>query len=188
VVLTRKAILEAGVDRVRIVVNREVSAENIQRMARSQGWESQVDRRGGEFHLTLTRGPGAAVRSAAQPETARVASAGRPNVVVFVTSHLFGVGDERLGQILMIAFLKTLKDLDPRPAKVIFANAGVRLTTEGSDLIEPLRALEQEGVAILSCGTCLDYYGLVESLQVGMASNMYEIASALVGADRIVPL
>lgn len=189
VVLTRKAILEAGVDRVRVVVNSDVSAENIQRMARSQGWEPQIDRQGEEVHLILTRGDGAAAQQAQQaqqPETAPVASAGQPEVVVFVTSNLFGVGDERLGQILMKAFLKTLKDLDPRPAKVIFANSGVRLTTEGSDLIDPLCALEKEGVAILSCGTCLDYYGLVESLRVGVASNMYEIASSLAGADRIV--
>jgi selenium metabolism protein YedF len=185
-VLTRKAILEAGVDRVRVVVNSDVSAENIQRMARSQGWEPQIDRQGGEVRLTLTRGAGAAAQEAQQPETARVASTGKPQVVVFVASNLFGVGDEKLGQILMKAFLKTLKDLDPRPAKVIFANSGVRLTTEGSDLIDPLRTLENEGVAILSCGTCLDYYGLVESLRVGVASNMYEIASALVAADRIV--
>ena len=117
---------------------------------------------------------------------APVASTGQPNVVVFVASNLFGVGDEKLGQILMKAFVKTLKELDTQPAKVIFANSGVRLTTEGSDLIDELRALEEEGVEIISCGTCLDYYGLVDSLQVGVSSNMYEIASTLVEADRIV--
>ena len=70
--------------------------------------------------------------------------------------------------------------------KVIFANSGVRLTTAGSDLIEDLRGLEESGSEIISCGTCLDYYQLVDSLQVGVASNMYEIVSALVEADRVV--
>ena len=111
---------------------------------------------------------------------------GAPNVVVFIASDLFGTGDETLGQILMKAFLKTLKDLETQPRKVIFANSGVRLTTTGSELIADLRALQDGGVAIVSCGTCLDYYGLLDSLEVGVASNMYEIASSLVDADRVV--
>ena len=91
-------------------------------------------------------------------------------------------------------FVKTLKELDPRPERMIFANSGVRVTTEGSppaggsDLIDDLKALERSGVEILSCGTCLDYYGLVDSLRVGRASNMYEIASSLLGAERVVKL
>jgi hypothetical protein len=53
-------------------------------------------------------------------------------------------------------------------------------------LIDDLRALEALGVRIVSCGTCLDYYKLKESLEVGAVSNMFEIASALVEADRVV--
>ena len=77
-------------------------------------------------------------------------------------------------------------DLDPPPATLIFANSGVRLTTEGSELIDDLAALAAAGMNIVSCGTCLDYYGLVDSLRVGVPSNMYEIASLLVAADRVV--
>lgn len=186
VVLTRKALLEEGVDQVRVVVNSQVPAENIQRLARSLGWEPQVEQQDDEIHLILTRADTEASQTATQPEAATVTLADQPQVVVFVTSNLFGVGDEKLGQILMKAFIKTLKELDRQPAKVIFANSGVQLTTEGSDLIDELRALETAGTAIVSCGTCLDYYGLLDSLQVGVASNMYEIASALVEADRIV--
>ena len=86
----------------------------------------------------------------------------------------------------MRSFIKTIKELDPGPATMIFANAGVRITTEGSDLLDDLRALEEDGVEILSCGTCLDYYNLKEALAVGRASNMYEIATALVEADKVV--
>lgn len=186
VVLTRKALLEVGVDCVHAVVDRDVPAENIQRMARSQGWESRVEQQGDQFHLTLTRGENAVAQTAARPLIAASATQGQPRVVVFVTSNVFGEGDEKLGQILMKAFIKTLKDLENRPQKAIFANLGVRLTTEGSDLISDLRALEQDGMTILSCGTCLDYYGLLDALQVGAASNMFEIATALVEADRIV--
>ena len=185
VVLSRKAMLEEGIDVVRVVVDRDVPAENIQRMARSQGWNTQASRDGDDIHLTLSRGE-APDQVAQEPATESQCAKGQPDVVVFVTSDLFGVGDEPLGRILMRAFVKTIKELDTRPSKVIFANAGVRLTTAGSDLVQDLRALEGEGVQIMSCGTCLDYYRLVESLEVGVSSNMFEIATSLVEADRVV--
>lgn len=186
VVLARQAILQSGIDCVRAVVDQPVPAENIQRMARSQGWEVQAEPRGDEIYLTLTRGQGAVAQTTAQPSAAPVAAKVPPQIVVFVTSDLFGEGDKKLGQILMKAFVKTLKDLETRPQTAIFANSGVKLTTEGSDLIDDLRALEQGGTTILSCGTCLDFYGLLDKLRVGAASNMYEIATALVDADRLV--
>jgi selenium metabolism protein YedF len=188
VVLARKAILDAEGDRVRVIVDREAAAENIQRMARSQGWEAQRETNGGEIHLTLTRSGSLPQQTAGSTEPAAESSSppARPKVVVLVASNLFGVGDEKLGQILIRAFLKTLKEIDPRPNKVLFVNAGVRLTTTGSDVIEPLRELERTGIQVLSCGTCLDFYGLLNELQVGHASNMFEIAQALVEADRVV--
>jgi selenium metabolism protein YedF len=186
VVQTRKAILEDGVNCVKVVVDRDVSAENIQRMARSHGWETAVEQEGDEYQLTLTRGGKPAARAAAQPEPEPAATIGQPQVVVFVTSDVLGEGDPKLGHILMKAFVKTLKDVEQRPQKAIFANSGVRLTSDGSDLIDDLRALEEAGMEVLSCGTCLDYYGLKERLQVGSATNMYEIATSLIQADRIV--
>ena len=190
VVLTRRAIREGGAQSIRVVVDSDIAAGNVERMAKSEGWEAATERKGGDIHVVLTGGEGAS-------EAAREATRGAckdpgasPKVVVFVPSSLFGTGEEELGRILMRAFVKTLKDIEPRPAQIIFANSGVRLTTEGSDLgsdlIDDLRALEKSGVEVISCGTCLDYYGLVDSLRVGRASNMFEIASALAGADRVV--
>ena len=118
------------------------------------------------------------------PGPARNASS--PRVVAFIASDRFGEGDPELGRILMRAFIKTVGELEPRPGKLIFANGGVRLTTEGSDLLPDLAALADQGIEIISCGTCLDFFGLVDRLEVGVASNMYEIAQALVEADRVV--
>ncbi len=86
----------------------------------------------------------------------------------------------------MRAFLKVLLDLKPIPTKLIFINSGVRLTSEGSELLETLQALSDKGVGILSCGTCLDFYGLKEKLKVGIISNMYDIAQSLLEADRLI--
>jgi selenium metabolism protein YedF len=183
VTMTRDAIREGDADAIRVIVDTDVAAENVRRMARSQGWKASVEKDADGIHLVLCEGERASVESAEVPAPSRA-----PKVVVFVASNLLGLGDEELGRILMLAFVKTIRELEPRPGKLIFANSGVRITTEGSALIDDLKALESSGVEIMSCGTCLDYYGLVDDLRVGRVSNMFEMASALVGADRLVKL
>lgn len=186
VVLTKKAIDAGDADAIRVTVDNEIARENVARLAEGLGWSVAVEREGADINLVLTRGEGAAAARSG-PATASAPPPGSaPRVVIFVASKLFGVGEEELGRILMRAFVKTLKELDPRPAQAIFANGGVFLTTEGSDLLDDLRELERLGVEIISCGTCLDYHDLVDKLRVGRSSNMYEIASALAGADRVV--
>ena len=96
------------------------------------------------------------------------------------------MGDEQLGRVLMRAFVKTLKELDPLPERLIFVNSAVRLTTKGSELIADLRELESRGVRILSCGTCLDYYQLKDVLEIGTVTNMHEIVTSLIAADRVL--
>ena len=156
-------------------------------MARSEGWQSQVEREGQQFLLTLTRGDAPAVSVVSRSAVAAAGGGDRPRIVVFVTSNLFGRGDEKLEKILMRSFIKTLKDLDTRPQKVIFANAGVRLTTTGSTLIE-----DSPCVGARQCVDHLlwDLFGLLRTgrtrIQVGVASNMYEIATSFIEADRIV--
>jgi selenium metabolism protein YedF len=167
-------------------VDDDVASGNVGRMAQSLGWEAKVEREVGEIRVVLTRGEGAPDAALEAAALSCGPEARRPEVVLFVTSDLLGAGDPELGRVLMRAFLKTIGDVDPRPGKAIFANSGVRLTTEGSDLVDDLRRLDESGVEVLSCGTCLDFYGLVEKLRVGRASNMFEIASSLVGADRVV--
>jgi len=187
VVLTRNAMMQPGIDEVHVFVSSDIQAENIQRMARTEGWNTASHKQGNEIEVIATRS-GAPAEAQAAPATRCASRNGSdaPVVAVFVSSDLFGSGDDELGRILMRAFIKTIKDLEPLPSKVIFANAGVRLTTEGSSLLEDLQHLESSGIQIISCGTCLDYFHLIDKLKVGVASNMYEIAQSLVDADRVV--
>ncbi len=179
VVATRKALAEPGTVGITVLVDNRPSAENVTRMAESMGWSTGVEEEDdGLFRVSIARGE-------TDSEPGRICEA-PPRVVVFVASAAFGEGSEDLGGILMRSFIKTLRELEPLPECVIFANGGVRLTTEGSDLIEAIRELEERGVRILSCGTCLDYFHLKEKLLVGSVSNMYEIAGALASADRLV--
>ncbi len=82
--------------------------------------------------------------------------------------------------------MRPLRDLEKRPSRLILINSGVRLASEGSEVLGTLKALSEKGVEILSCGTCLDFYGLKEKLKVGMISNMYDIAQSLLEADRLI--
>lgn len=136
-----------------------------------------VEKKGNDFYLHVQKKSACDLgRSPQQVE----------KVVVYINSNLLGVGEEALGAILMRSFLKTLLDLNPTPSKLIFINSGVRLTTEGSEVLESLKAISEKGVEILSCGTCLDFYGLKQKLKVGIISNMYDIAQSLLEADRLI--
>ena len=112
----------------------------------------------------------------------------RGPVVVAVGSAEMGNGDPRLGRILMKSFLYSLTQLEELPQTVLFFNGGVRMTTEGSESLEDLKALESQGVEILSCGTCLDFYGLKDKLLVGGITNMYVIAQTMAGAGNVVKI
>jgi selenium metabolism protein YedF len=177
VVTAKKALDESEGKEFILIVDNLAARDNVKRFAQSQGAVVDVEEKGNDFYLRIQK------RSACDlAESAQKAE----KVVVYINSNLLGVGEEALGIILMRSFLKTFLDLKPIPSKLIFINSGVRLTTEGSEVIETLKAISEKGVEILSCGTCLDFYGLKEKMRVGIISNMYDIAQSLLEADRLI--
>ena len=192
VLAAREAIQNSGGRPVLVLVSSLASAENVTRMARSLGWQARLaDGPGeGEYGLHLEPQDGASSREhegATDEARAESDSCGTPTrLVVFLPSDRIGDGPEELGRLLAVGFLKTLREVSPRPASLVFMNSGVRLCCEGSEVLEALADLERSGVEILACGTCLDYFGLKEKLAVGRISNMFEIASTLACADRLV--
>lgn len=180
-VITAKQALEGlEENEFTFIVDNPSSCENVKRFALSQGCSVEVEERGGDFYLHIRKG-----RIGGEGET----SQGREDVkkvVVYINSHLLGVGDETLGRFLMKNFLKTLLDLETKPSRLILINSGVQLAIEGSETLETFTKLSEAGTEILSCGTCLDFYGLREKLKVGAVSNMYEILQSLMEADRVI--
>lgn len=106
-------------------------------------------------------------------------------VYVFDNDTL-GKGDEKLGTTLMKGFIYALTEQDVLPKSIIFYNKGIVLTTTNRDCIEDLKTLEKLGVEILSCGTCLNYYGLKDELKVGTVTNMYTIVEKLNNASSVI--
>ncbi len=110
----------------------------------------------------------------------------RGDLVVAVDSETMGRGSDELGKLLMKSFLFAVSQLPRLPRTVLFYNGGAKLTVEGSESLEDLRNMEAQGVEILTCGTCLNFYGLAEKLAVGGVTNMYAIVEALANAGKVI--
>lgn len=182
VLLTRDALRES--DAVTTIVDSDTARHNVTRMAEKAGYTVRAEEREDGVYLHITRGE-AAPEAAPAPTPA---PSGGPLVLV-IPSEFMGRGEhEELGQILIRGFLHTLNEVSPLPDVIIFFNSGVKLTVEGSPVLEDLRSLEAQGVQILICGTCLGYYGLKEKVAVGEVSNMYTIAETMLQAGKVVSL
>ena len=103
-----------------------------------------------------------------------------------ISSDQMGNGSEELGRTLLKAFIYAVTQQDELPRTMLFYNSGVHLTCEESPALEDLKSLEAQGVEIMSCGTCLNYYGLTEKLRVGTVTNMYVIVEKMEQAGLIV--
>jgi selenium metabolism protein YedF len=106
--------------------------------------------------------------------------------VVVISSDQMGEGSAELGKTLLKGFVYALSQQDTLPATMLFYNGGAHLTCTGSPALEDLKQMEAQGVEIMTCGTCLNHYGLAEQLQVGSVTNMYVIAEKLTGADLVI--
>jgi selenium metabolism protein YedF len=176
VMAAKKAIEEAG-DCV-IIVDNEAARDNVCRMAMSQGCTAKVEEDAGNFSIHITAGGGPGKPDAVVPSTG-------PTVVVFPSDKM-GQGDDELGGVLIKGFFHALGEVSPKPDTLIFFNAGVKLTVQGSDVLEDLHSLEDAGVNILVCGTCLDFYEIKEKIQAGTVSNMYDIAETMLSAGKVI--
>src|SRR5699024_10976177 len=105
---------------------------------------------------------------------------------VGIGSKYYGTGAEELGESLMKSFIYTIAETKPLPDSIIFFNSGVFLSIKDSPVLEDLKRMEEQGVEILSCGACLNFYEKTEELAVGEVSNMYTIYETLKDAGRNV--
>lgn len=201
VVLALKALQEIqGKEALEILVDNEAAVENLKRMAAQQGCSAQVFAEGAVSRLLLRRessefenmekreqsADGEMQRRKEQTEANAVP--GQRNTVVAIGAETMGQGDPKLGAILMKGYLFALSQSEQLPQTILFFNGGARLTTERAESLSDLRVLTERGVEILTCGTCLDYYGLKEKLSVGGVTNMYTISEKMLAATQLIRL
>lgn len=186
VVKAKKALdaAQAG-DWLEVLVDNEIAVENVKKLAKSQncGCKSEIlgDK---QFSVTIYLGQQECMPDQVPVEEKR--RDGGTDYVVVVRSETMGAGDEALGKILMKSFFYALSQSDQLPQRILFYNSGVMVTTQESDTLEDLKAMEKQGVTVLSCGACLDFYGRKDLLLVGSVTNMYEIVETMQRASKVI--
>lgn len=184
VIKTKKAMAAlTGPETIEVLVDNEIAVQNVTKMASSSGGKVTSEKLGdAEYKVTIE------MEGAPTAEEAEVTCApdARDNTVVVISSDRMGSGNDELGKVLIKGFIFAVTQLDTLPKTMLFYNGGATLTTEGSDSLEDLKSLEAQGVEIMTCGTCLDYYGLKEKLAVGTVTNMYSIVETMAKAGRII--
>lgn len=192
VIKTKKAlsqVTEASI--VEVSVDNEIAVQNLSKMAKQKNLEYTCEKITDQHYIIRIKSDGQDIENKEETiETEEVKEVCYPdrktNTVVVLSSDKMGEGSEELGKILMKGFIFALTELEELPNTVLLYNSGVKLSTEGSNSIENLKTLQAQGVEILSCGTCLNYYELTDKLEVGEVTNMYFILEKMSQADKII--
>jgi selenium metabolism protein YedF len=182
-VLTAKEAIESeSINELTVLVDNEAAQQNVSRFLESQNFEVSVLDEENGFRVIGKKGKDAScqVSVAEKPETEK------KKIMVMVATDRIGHGDDELGAKLMVSFLKTLKEIGDELWRLVFVNNGVKLTIEESEVLPILKELEDQGIHILVCGTCLTHFDLLDRKQVGETTNMLDIVTAMQLADKVI--
>lgn len=189
VLRTKEALSQIEEGDITVIVDNKASRENVKRFAQKEGCSVEVEERDGLFYIKIIKG--AAVKGekkeSGKEEETQKDKKGRP--VVLIASSYVGE-DPELGKILIKGFIKTFLNADPMLEKIVLINTAVKLACKGADeeILNALKELSEKGVEIICCGTCLDYFGLLDQLEVGVASNAYDVVQSLVNGSSVIRL
>lgn len=186
VVETKKvlATLHEG-DAVEVAVDNFIAVQNLSKMAAQKHFEVSSEKIDENHYLVTLTVTGTSSNERAE-KTVCIPDNRMDKTVVVFSSDKMGEGDEKLGRILMKGFIYALTEQDQLPETILLYNNGAKLSVEGADSLVDFKLLESQGVEILTCGTCLNHYGLTEKLGVGSVTNMYVIVEKQMQATKIV--
>ena len=189
VIKAKKALQELeGPDVLEVLVDNEIAVQNVTKMASSSGGDVTSEKISEKEFKVIIRTdrtmPKRETQAMEEPVLCRTDK--RKDTVIVISSDRMGEGNDELGTVLIKGFIFAVSQLDELPKAILFYNGGAKLTSEGSDSLEDLKSMEAQGVEIMTCGTCLDYYGLKEKLKVGTVTNMYSIVETMNQAGKII--
>ena len=177
--------LHAG-DVLTVMVDNEIAVQNLTRFAEHKGFSVSAQKKNDREYAVIMQIAGAGLAVTGEEEIACAVDSRKKGMLVVLSGNVMGTGDPKLGTSLMKAFVFALTKQDQLPEAILCYNTGAYLTCEDADTLEDLKLLESEGVTILTCGTCLDFYGLKEKLAVGGVTNMYDIVERMENAAQII--
>ncbi|CEK32437.1 SirA-like protein [[Clostridium] sordellii] len=181
VINTKKQLDNIDQGAVVVTVDNEIAKENIFKLAKSMNYDARVLKSEKDLIcIEIIKGENVIIEEKSQESLS--------DTCIFINSDKMGNGNDELGHVLMKGYIYTLTESKPYPKSIVFVNSGIKLTTENEATIENLKILQDAGVEILSCGTCLDYYGLKDDLKVGTVTNMYTIVETMNNSSKTISL
>ncbi|CEJ75299.1 sulfurtransferase-like selenium metabolism protein YedF [Paraclostridium sordellii] len=181
VINTKKELDNIDQGAVVVTVDNEIAKENIFKLAKSMNYDASVLKSEKDLIcIEIIKGENVIIEEKSQESLS--------DTCIFINSDKMGNGNDELGHVLMKGYIYTLTESKPYPKSILFVNSGIKLTTENEATIENLKILQDAGVEILSCGTCLDYYGLKDDLKVGTVTNMYTIVETMNNSSKTISL
>lgn len=182
VIEAKKALKENNC--IEVLVDNQIATENLKKLAEVKQYKVNVIKESNQsFKVILSTGSS---NSPVQNNVILEPNKSNTNVVVAVDTEVMGQGNQQLGESLMKSFIYALSEQDFQPTCILFYNGGAKLTVENSPVLEDLKGISERGVSILTCGACLDFYGLTERLAVGEITNMYRIVELMSTAHHVV--
>lgn len=180
----KDCIEDQGPDEFEVIVDNEAAKENVTRFLSTRGYNADFLYEGGLWRVTASR----TAEAGSQDEACPIypAAPGEQKICVLITSSEIGLGNDELGGKLMLNFLDTLAEMGGDLWRVIMLNGGVKLVTKDSAALDKLKKIEDMGVTILVCGTCLDFFGLLEDKAVGQTTNMMDVVTSLQLAGKVI--
>ena len=180
VILTKKAIREENLDEVTVKVDNEIATENLTKMGKQLGFSAEVKTNSKtDYEVYLKKTGDAQCELMFEEDSSEY--------IVVISSDHMGTGDETFSKNLLEGFVYALTEQDVAPKYVIFYNMGVTLPSINEKVIGDLKALEERGTQVLSCGLCLGQYDMKEKLQVGEVTNMYRICELMIQYKVVKP-
>ena len=187
VIKTKKALEATDFNVLEVLVDNEVSVQNIQKFVESKGnFLCAYDKQDEYFSILISKKDNSTEITASDSsyETEKVAL--DKKTIVVISSEYMGVGENTLGEKLMQGFIFAVSQLEKLPEAILFYNTGVRLCLQDSKCLKDLEAMENAGVRILACGMCLEFFEKQDKLRVGEITNMYNIVEMMQLANRIL--
>ncbi len=183
---TKKALKELkDNETLKVIIDNETSVKNIVHFLNDNKVPVKQSTDGGIFELIVSQAAESLDKVDEATYCSTPDSKGNSYVVMLAKNRL-GEGSDELGEALAGAMINTLKSMDTLPEKILIMNSGIELVVNGSLFLNPLKELEQQGVDIIVCGTCLDYFGKMDELAVGRISNMHDILESMLKVDKVI--
>ncbi len=182
VILTKKELDKEENTLVTTIVDNEVSKDNVSKLATSYGYSFTVDMaKENEYYVNISKDGKVETQATCIPDLFK-------DLTLAIGSDKMGDGEEALGERLMTSLIYTVRETNPWPRTIVLYNSGVYLACEGSKALDDLKAMEDEGVEIIACGMCLDYYKIEKQLRVGEIGNMYLIYEKMANSNNTINL